>query len=89
MLGRTDHCLGYHIWHSKYSVPILKDFIIIKHSSSSASHYEILDVPKTASHEEIKKAFFEQSKKVCSAMLTVISMIDRCQLVITVFIVSS
>lgn len=37
---------------------------IVKHSYSSMSHYNVLDVPKTASHEEIKKAFFEKSKKV-------------------------
>jgi hypothetical protein len=37
---------------------------------SSVSHYEVLDVPKTASHEEIKKVFFEKSKKVYSTTLT-------------------
>ena len=35
---------------------------------SSVSHYEVLDVPESASQKEIKKAFFEKSKKVNNAI---------------------
>ncbi|XP_028392913.1 dnaJ homolog subfamily C member 4-like isoform X2 [Dendronephthya gigantea] len=42
---------------SWYSIAVLGRFL------SAQCHYQVLDVPKSASQEEIKKAFFEKSKK--------------------------
>lgn len=44
---------------------------------SSPSHYDVLNVPKDASQDEIKKAFFEKSKKVLTAQIQLL-LIEYC-----------
>ena len=46
-----------------------KKVIYNYNSCSSTSHYEVLDVAKNASQDEIKKSFFEKSKQVQQANL--------------------